>query len=172
MDKEEPKKTVNKKKTARKIISVAMLLAWMIVIFAYSAKNAADSTSQSHILGRRLGSIVVSGWNELSDEQQEEFAARWDTVIRKSAHVTEFLILAVFLMNVFLSWSVKRSRAALLSAASGVFYAASDEFHQTFVPGRAGRLSDVGIDSCGIILGILIVLAACSLLKKTSENRS
>ena len=42
---------------------------------------------------------------------------------------------------------------ALASFAFSAFYAASDEFHQLFVPGRAGLFSDVLIDSCGAALG-------------------
>ena len=39
-----------------------------------------------------------------------------------------------------------------------IFYATTDEFHQLFVPGRTGRLLDIGIDSCGALLGSLILL--------------
>ena len=35
-------------------------------------------------------------------------------------------------------------------------YAATDEFHQIFVPGRAGMLTDVMIDSSGALAGILL----------------
>ena len=41
---------------------------------------------------------------------------------------------------------------------SAIFYANTDEFHQLFVPGRTGRLLDIGIDSCGALLGSLILL--------------
>ena len=37
-----------------------------------------------------------------------------------------------------------------------IFYAASDEFHQTFVPGRDGNIVDVLIDSSGALVGILL----------------
>jgi VanZ family protein len=36
-----------------------------------------------------------------------------------------------------------------------VFYAATDEFHQTFVPSREGCVRDVMIDSTGAIVGLL-----------------
>lgn len=48
---------------------------------------------------------------------------------------------------------------ALAAFAFSVLYAASDEFHQLFVPGRAGLFTDVAIDSCGAAAGA--VLAAC-----------
>ena len=36
------------------------------------------------------------------------------------------------------------------------FYACTDEFHQLFVPGRAGLLSDVLIDSLSAVLGLVV----------------
>ena len=42
---------------------------------------------------------------------------------------------------------------------TGVLYAVSDEIHQTFVPGRAGQIRDVLIDSCGVLAGILLARA-------------
>ena len=39
-------------------------------------------------------------------------------------------------------------------------YAATDEFHQIFVPGRAGMVTDVMIDSSGALAGILLAALA------------
>ena len=38
-----------------------------------------------------------------------------------------------------------------------LLYAISDELHQTFVPGRSGRLTDVGFDSLGALLALGLV---------------
>ena len=38
----------------------------------------------------------------------------------------------------------------------GTLYAASDEWHQLYVTGRAGRMSDVLIDSLGIFIGWMV----------------
>jgi VanZ family protein len=38
-----------------------------------------------------------------------------------------------------------------------VLYAATDEIHQTFVPGRSGRLTDVLIDAAGAAVGVLFM---------------
>ena len=39
-----------------------------------------------------------------------------------------------------------------------VCYAISDELHQLFVPGRAGRLFDVCVDGAGACFGMVIFL--------------
>ena len=36
-------------------------------------------------------------------------------------------------------------------------YASSDEFHQLFVPGRSGQVTDIFIDMIGVVLGLLLV---------------
>ena len=36
-------------------------------------------------------------------------------------------------------------------------YAATDEFHQLFIPGRSGQVSDVLLDSAGALAGVLIL---------------
>ena len=43
----------------------------------------------------------------------------------------------------------------LLAIIFCLIYACSDEFHQFFVAGRAGRLTDILIDTTGSILGVL-----------------
>ena len=50
----------------------------------------------------------------------------------------------------------------------GVLYAISDEIHQLFVPGRTGCILDVGIDTLGIITGIIIFMIFIKILKKNS----
>ena len=46
---------------------------------------------------------------------------------------------------------------ALFGWAFATCYAATDELHQLFVPGRAGMLSDVVLDSCGALAGATLV---------------
>ena len=57
------------------------------------------------------------------------------------------------------TWGVPTGAASrasdLAAAAFSVLYAMSDEYHQTFVGGRSGAWSDVGIDTAGVILAIL-----------------
>jgi VanZ family protein len=44
--------------------------------------------------------------------------------------------------------------------ALAVLYAASDEFHQTFVEGRVGAIHDVAIDAIGAAIGIALYRSA------------
>ena len=72
----------------------------------------------------------------------------WDTILRKLAHTLEYAVLGALLVR-----ALGRPWLAFVLA---VLYAASDEFHQTFVPGRHGSPVDVAIDAVGISLGIVV----------------
>ena len=70
----------------------------------------------------------------------------WDYVLRKCAHTAEYAVLALLVL--------RASGSYAWAWAGAVAYAASDEFHQTFVRGRHGTPIDVGIDAVGAALGL------------------
>ena len=72
----------------------------------------------------------------------------WDLVLRKLAHTAEYAILGALL--------VRATGRAGLALAIGILYAASDEVHQLFVPGRHGSPIDVAIDAVGVAIGIVL----------------
>jgi VanZ family protein len=81
-----------------------------------------------------------------------------DTILKKAAHVIEYGILAFLLWRALSRGQGALSRSALVTAfVVSVLYAVSDEYHQTFVPGRNGRLVDVGIDVVGALVALLVV---------------
>jgi VanZ family protein len=126
------------------------LLIWMGVIFSASADT--QSTQRS---SRLIEPFLRWLKPDVSPEQVE--AVRW--VVRKSAHMTEYAILA------WLWWRALRRpvredarpwswRIAGLALAAVVIYAATDEWHQSFVPNRTGAGLDVLIDTVGGMAGL------------------
>jgi VanZ family protein len=81
---------------------------------------------------------------------------------RKGAHIAEYFFLALLLIRVFRNRFPGDLMSVLgLTFLSAIAYACSDEFHQLFVTGREGKISDVMIDFIGIALaGLLAVLFA------------
>jgi VanZ family protein len=78
-------------------------------------------------------------------------------LIRKLAHLTEYAILALLL---YYSLQVHRAetwraRTALWAILVAGLYSLTDEYHQSFEPGRTASLMDCGIDTTGAILGML-----------------
>lgn len=82
----------------------------------------------------------------------------YDFVLRKIAHVIEYLVFTFLLYRAFRgSFKMNVLRLFMYPAAFSLLYAISDEFHQYFVLGRSCSIYDVLIDSLGII-GFYIVL--------------
>lgn len=71
----------------------------------------------------------------------------WDLVLRKLAHLAEYAVLGALL--------ARATGQVALAVGAGVLYAVSDEVHQAFVAGRAGRPLDVAIDAVGVTLGVV-----------------
>ncbi|HUW24012.1 MAG TPA: VanZ family protein [Patescibacteria group bacterium] len=82
-----------------------------------------------------------------------------DLILRKLAHMTEYAILFILSFRALRSTNSLSTRRNLIYAlVISVLYAASDEYHQTFVPGRAGRIWDVAIDTAGVLGGLALAL--------------
>ena len=139
----------------RKKIFLILAILWMAIIFSFSAKDADESTKESNAVGMFLGSIVYSDFEEWTEEEQQAFAEKWDHPVRKCAHMTEYAILGYFLVGAGYDGREKCRRVVGRSLGIAVLYAATDEIHQYFVPGRACMFTDVCIDSVGALLGVL-----------------
>jgi VanZ family protein len=77
----------------------------------------------------------------------------WDLILRKGAHMTEYGLLFL------LWWRALRIPHPGPAIAIALAYAATDEFHQTFVTGRHGTPVDVAIDATGIAVALLLARA-------------
>ena len=76
-----------------------MALAWMLLIFCFSAADGTESSDTSHSVGRFLGRHFISGYSEMSEEEQLEWADKLDYPIRKGAHASEYAVLAVLIFG-------------------------------------------------------------------------
>ena len=147
--------------------------AVMIAIFAFSSNGGEDSSRQSlFFLNTPLGAWILRNLPAL-------FPGDGEMQLRKLAHMFEYCCLAVcevLFFDELLRRSTRRlTAAAPLALCWCLLYAATDEYHQTFVPGRSGRVSDVLVDLLGSAigtLGILLILAAGRrILNHYNKNR-
>lgn len=134
-------------------------LAWLpailvaAVIFYFSAQPAERSTEMSDgVTKTLLGAAETLGLMELSPEAVYRGCDFFSVPVRKSAHIMEYVVLLAAVLFGLHQWSEDIRGAKWLKRAFllTVFYACTDEFHQLFVPGRAGLISDVMIDSIGV----------------------
>lgn len=117
----------------------------MTVIFLLSHQNKDDSRETSEWVLRLLN------WLHLDLESLKRHEALF--YVRKLAHMTEYAILAL-LATYALRLQLEPPRLWLWAWIGCVLYAATDEWHQSFVPGRGASVLDVGIDSLGALIGI------------------
>jgi VanZ family protein len=81
-----------------------------------------------------------------------------DLIMRKLAHMAEYGILAGLVWRAWPRSGERDLQCVLLYALIfSSLYAISDEVHQVFVPGRTARLLDVGFDSLGALLALLLI---------------
>lgn len=143
----------------RKIFAAAAVL-WMIVIFSFSAKVSEDSEEMSRSVGMLIGKAVIKEYKEWPGKRQAAFAAKIDYPVRKAAHASEYALLGILLTGAIMDIRKPWKRQLLACFLIGAAYAASDEFHQLFVPGRSGQIRDVMIDSAGVAAGIILACLA------------
>lgn len=132
-------------------------VAIMVTIFIFSAKPAVSSNESSMIIVDQIVSIYQNVTNtQYEPERMEHIKEVLNFIVRKSAHFSEYALLAV--AAAFHLYVRKRKGLVLyfLPVLTVFLYASTDEFHQTFVPGRTGLFRDVLIDTAGGATGSLI----------------
>jgi VanZ family protein len=137
------------------------ILYWLPVVLWASTIFGASSDSGSFQHSSRIIEPLLH-WllPNLSTESVHDVVM----VVRKGAHVTEFAIFALLVWNAIRRPRRKDPRPwlwreALEALWFAILYAATDEFHQTFIPSREGCLRDVCIDTSGAIAGLLLLWA-------------
>lgn len=152
-----------------------LAIVWMCVIFFFSAQPKEESSAVSEGFSYRIVNTTGLFFHlNMDEEQLQEIARAIEHFVRKSAHMTEFAILAILIYVWIGRWQITRLRKSLIAAVMAALYAGSDEFHQLFVMGRAGRFSDVLIDSAGVVIGLVIFLLAenvATLLRRRRKAR-
>lgn len=127
-----------------------VVIAWMAVISMFSSEPFSAANTNRYldpVLRFFLPDLSPAGF----------IVAH--TIIRKTAHFTEF-----FILGSLLYWACRRGRLPrwrilwmVQALAIATLYALADEAHQTLVPGRTASLADSGVDSLGAIASQVVV---------------
>jgi VanZ family protein len=125
-------------------------IIWMSAIFFFSTDIFSGDNTGSLLW--KLASFIYPGvTHELFDSIH--------FYIRKAGHLTVYAILALLLFRAFRSgagvrWRLRWALASLLVAS---FYAASDEYHQTFTRHRTASIYDSLIDASGALTAMVLM---------------
>lgn len=155
----------------RKKIFLVLLIVCMVLIFAFSSRPGDESAEDSSWVSMLVGELFVPGFDEWSQAEQEAFAAGIDHPVRKTAHATEYAVLALLAAGAFTDRTTGIRAGIVVPCLIAAGYAATDEFHQLFVEGRSGQFSDVMIDTAGALAGMLVLAAVRTVIRKRGTNR-
>lgn len=127
----------------------------MLIIFLWST----DFGSAKN-LNPRITGIFQTFFPDMARKMDPDLVYRINFNIRKTAHVTEYAILAILAYRAFAFGAphFRSSRNVVLPLLLGILYAASDEYHQSFSRLREGTAADLVFDIFGVILGLLLCL--------------
>ena len=95
-----------------------------------------------------------------------------DYPIRKAAHMTEYAAMGILAFAFLAGYMQKNAKTYLTALLTAALYATSDEIHQLFVPGRAGKFTDVCIDTVGALFGLLVLFLLQKLWERIAKRRS
>ena len=136
-----------------------------------SNEAATESADRSGGIVDVVVSALVSGFDNLNDAEKAEVKADLDFFIRKTAHFCIFALLGALLTFAFMYSDASWLYHGAWPFICGTLYAASDEIHQAFVPGRGPRVTDVILDSAGVLGGIIFAfIVTVIILKKRTRN--
>jgi VanZ family protein len=130
------------------------VILWMTLVF-----SASTTLGRPENTSRFVRPILL--W--LNPNMPEVTIEKIHLVVRKTAHFVEYGMMGLLvwrLIHFDSAWAPCRSREFLTALLVAALYAASDEFHQSFVPGRQPAVRDVLIDCCGAGVGLAAIWVA------------
>lgn len=111
----------------------------MVIIFWFSHQTGRESSKQSNYVKKQVQKVGVKKKNST-------------ILIRKTAHLIIYMSLGISLI---MGRRQRGKKEIIESVVIIIIYAALDECHQSFIPGREAYLRDVIIDAVGGSTGIL-----------------
>ena len=148
----------NKKNINIMIINLILIIGWMMFIFYMSDQPASISSSQSGDFKEMIINTPIIGTivKPILTSQIGEF------LIRKSAHIFLYFVLSILVFNFIYKVKYRNNsnsliKSILITLIIVFLYACTDEIHQLFISGRSGEFRDIMVDTCGGIIGLILM---------------
>ena len=127
-----------------KPMSFVPAIFMMCLIFNFSGQSADASSDLSYKVGVEVltvtNDVLDKGWTTTHISELSEF---YQFYIRKLAHFTEYLILAITVAFPLYVYGLRGFPLVIFAGMICVGYACLDEYHQSFVAGRTPQKKDV-----------------------------
>ena len=148
----------------KKLFYFLLVIIWMLIVFIFSNQPDIESSNTSSRFTEFIINVLVG--NRVNIEEKAQLIKNFHPILRKFAHFSLYTIGGALIFNYVNTYNINNKKKIAFSIGLGVFYAALDEFHQIFISGRSGQISDVFIDSLGICVGVIILFFIIKLNKK------
>ena len=148
-----------------RVIMTVLLICTLFTIFRFSSQNG----TQSKGISTKVTEFILSfsqKYQKADTKEKTQIRNRTNAIMRKVAHFSIYTLLGFLLMGLMTKTKIKEKWRILITVGLGIIYAILDEFHQSFSPGRTPKITDVYIDTLGIILGVLLILLITKIYKK------
>lgn len=154
-----------------RFILVLLLILTFGMIFNFSNQDSKKSGSASQKVTEAITKDIKS-IQKLNKNEKAKVIDKIEDVIRKIAHFSIYALVGFLLMALFSTYSINEKNKIIYTLIIGAIYATSDEFHQSFIPGRSGQASDVFLDTIGVTVGGLLILLIIKTVKKLKKNKN
>lgn len=151
-------------------ILIVLILCVFFVIFGFSNQNSQTSGGTS----QKVTEAITKNIKKIQDLEQNErkiVIDKIENVIRKIAHYSIYTLLGLLLMGLMSTFKIKEMDKITVSLIIGVLYASTDEIHQAFVPGRGAQITDVILDSMGVLTGIFITMLVLEVFRRICRKK-
>ena len=151
-------------------ILIVLILCVFFVIFGFSNQNSQTSGGTS----QKVTEAITKNIKKIQDLEQNErkiVIDKIENVIRKIAHYSIYTLLGLLLMGLMSTFKITEMDKIAVSLIIGVLYASTDEIHQAFVPGRGAQITDVILDSMGVLTGICITMLVLEVFRRICRKK-
>ncbi|MDO4540512.1 MAG: VanZ family protein [Syntrophomonadaceae bacterium] len=147
--------------TRSSIFWIGLTIAWMGLIFLFSAQPADESSALSRGLIYSCLDFIVPRIDAMTALERAELIDALHNPVRKAAHAFIYCVLGLLVClsvrSVTKPVTGAQRRVVTLSFIICALYAISDEVHQYYVPGRSMELRDMAIDIAGAAIGVAAI---------------
>ena len=141
-------------KSILKPLTILPVIVMLCTIFGFSNQNGTTSGGLSQKVSRQIVTVCDTLFHQdLAEETIEHYTEKIEYPLRKAAHATEYLILTLLAALPLYTYGLRGKKLLLALFLFCVICASGDEFHQSFIPGRSPQITDVFVDSIGILTG-------------------
>ena len=157
----------------KQVIGLLLIIIWMVIIFLFSNQQGNASSVTSNKVTKEIIEVLPST-KHLEENQKNEIVKKVNPIMRKIAHYTIYLVGGILIMFFISTIVQSEKRGVLFSVLIGLVYAITDEIHQMFMDGRTAKITDVFIDTLGVITGVVIYITIKKIIycikSKCSKN--